>query len=211
MWRSVRVQKTQLATPPRFVWKKLVATPSCNGRVHVTSVHHVSARLLDGSNMHQKVVALIEIDEVSGTIIQCDELTRMGAHAAAEVALPFETGFMPPTAVRETGFMPPPAAMASNGRRGGADRPRTSDPPSKHARSEPSSLAEQVASCAGESGVGSPRACGIALQRSGVSDLLGDMCSSFYEEGRGEARKAAELYDSSAETEVDTEGGRELA
>jgi hypothetical protein len=39
----MRQHKPMMATPPVFTWKKLVATEPDDGRIHVTSVHHVSA------------------------------------------------------------------------------------------------------------------------------------------------------------------------
>ena len=69
--------KARLASQPRFTWSDLVATGPREGLVHVTSVHSVALHLRDGSRLNQKVVALIQIDVESGTILRCDELTRV--------------------------------------------------------------------------------------------------------------------------------------
>jgi hypothetical protein len=71
-----KTQKARLATPPVFTFKKMIATEPQEGRIHVTSVHSVSAKLKSGDSMLQHVVALIELDVLSGTIISADEITR---------------------------------------------------------------------------------------------------------------------------------------
>lgn len=75
--KLLRVQKSRLATAPKFVWKNLVASQPRGGVIHVTSVHTATARLKTGAALRQQVVALIQIDVATGKIIQCDELTRM--------------------------------------------------------------------------------------------------------------------------------------
>ena len=60
----MQVQKARLASTPRFTWSELVATAPREGRVHVTSVHSVSLHLRDGTRLLQKVVALIQLDDL---------------------------------------------------------------------------------------------------------------------------------------------------
>jgi len=186
----MRVQKTQILTPPRFTWKKLVATEPRNGRIHVTSVHNVSLRLRGGSVAHQKVVALIEIDVASGTIIQCDELTRMDSKPALEMQQrmpPFEAGFIAPQ------------ISCGIARRPAGDRPPAVAPAAKLARSAPPAALLPMPPKPSQSTSTEP----IALRRTGVSELLGDMCENFGaagdEDGSG--------FDSSLETEADTDTG----
>lgn len=83
-------QKARLAQAPRFSWKQLVATTSPdNGRHHITSIHDVVARLKSGHVIRQHVMALVQVDAHTGTIIQCDELTRMEGPCAPERYQPF--------------------------------------------------------------------------------------------------------------------------
>lgn len=73
----MQVQKARLATAPKFSWKNIVATESHEGRVAVTSVHSVALDLKNGPTCYQQVIALIHIDEWTGKIAHCDELTMM--------------------------------------------------------------------------------------------------------------------------------------
>ena len=102
-----KVQKTRLATPPVFNFKKLVATEPQDGLIHVTSVHSVSARLKNGDSMLQKVVALIDIDVATGTIIGCDENTRM--ETSSSVIAPSQAALAVAQLIRTAG-----AAAAAN-------------------------------------------------------------------------------------------------
>ena len=177
-------QKKRLATPPHFVWKNLVSTEaSSSGRVHVTSVHSVSAVLRSGASMLQHVVALIEIDVASGTIIQCDELTRMEpsmAVATRKTLSPLETGSL------DSGSAGAPAASAPSMpvRRTQLDRPKSAArrpklarlqqpmPPESPSPMEPHSVADGV------------RLSGLPLTRTGVSDLIGGMAMACSSDGR---------------------------
>ena len=167
--RLVQMQKSRLSTAPDFRWQKLVATAALDGRIHVTSLHTVSANLLTGASMCQKVMALIELDVATGTIIRCDELTQRVENEAT--AHPAASG----------------VAAASHRTR---ERPPQALPPSKHARPPPPLDTEQ------DSFGSSPmlpietaselpqlsstlRICGVPLKRSGISDLLADMCGEF--------------------------------
>lgn len=175
--RLLRVQKSRLASSPKFVWKKLVSTAPLNGRVYVTSVHKVQARLKTGSEMLQHVVALIEIDEVTGTVIRCDEQTRM------------ETSFGPSAQQNKVGA----GAFEGSGwsrpsvvyeRRSSKDRPSFSAPEkaAKQARSSPAPLtlpAEEAPPTAlthtpADVSAGAVRLQGIPLKRASKSDLLSD-------------------------------------
>ena len=196
--KLMRVQKSLLAESPSFEWKKLVATKPRNGRIHVTSVHNVSARLQDNSSMQQRVVALIEIDVATGTIIQCDELTRMDSEA--ELVAP---GASPPesaAAAPRCGPRPAPADRVAKHARSSrptvkpssrlaADpfftmqAPFTTGPPSR-----PTRRAGRRAVTAAEPIVG------VALRHSGVSDLLGDMCEDF---GQGSSKQGKVNHEAS--------------
>lgn len=152
----MRSQKSKLASPPIFVWKRLVATAPLDGRIHVTSVHSTSARLRTGTSMLQHVMALIEIDVESGTIIACDELTRMeqGMDSQPRTAMPvFEAG----------SNLEQPAGGSS--RRPSMERPRALAPPAKISKSSWSDLDDSSAM----------RLRGVPLTRTGISGLLADM------------------------------------
>jgi len=186
----MRAQQAALATPPRFRWKNLVATePQPNGCIHVTSVHSVVATLKsDGSTMHQKVMALIQIDAESGKILKCDEITRMGGGAACGEMPPFETGFIRPA----------PAI-----RRPMAERPSAVAPSAKQARLAPCVAAKP--SRAEYAQLAVEQLPALSLTRSGVSDLLGDMCRELAAPGDGKPGRAPSEADSTLETEADTD------
>ena len=172
--RLLRVQKSRLASSPKFVWKKLVATVPNNGHVYVTSVHKVSARLKTGSDMLQHVVALIDIDECTGQIIRCDEQTRM------------ETDYNPRPnkfgagAFEGSGWRRPSVVYE---RRSSKDRPTFTAPPAKQARSSPEPVtvppsADDDMSPTAPSDTSDAYAVrlqGIPLKRASKSDLLSDV------------------------------------
>ena len=157
--RLVQMQKSRLSTAPEFRWMKLVSTAALDGRIHVTSFHTVSANLLSGASICQKVMALIEIDVVTGTIIRCDELTQRVENE-------------PPDSLPAAGSL---AGVSHRTR----ERPPQALPPSKHARQTlPLALPIETASELPQ--LSSPlRICGVPLKRSGISDLLADMCGEF--------------------------------
>lgn len=192
--RLMRAQKARLETPPHFVWKNLVATaPNASGRVHVTSVHSVSATLRSGASMLQHAVALIEIDVSTGTIIQCDELTRIEPNVAmrqATVPAPFE---VPATASKPIGGRSSISRHAivgsvraspssSSPTRSSLDRPQLAAPPAKLARlspelhAPPGSSENALPETHDEVEDGSARLVGVPLTRgTGVTDFLGGM------------------------------------
>jgi len=179
--RLMSAQKSRLAMPPTFTWLKLVATEPQNGRIHVTSVHTVQARLKNGAIINQRVLALVEIDVASGTIIHCEELTRMESE-------------------------PKPVSPTIGPRT--TDRPVAAAPLAKIPRSASSSARERpeprsASSSARERPEVEPMAAdggrvleGVKLRRTGVSDLLSDMCREF------EAPEAAETMMQAMPVEV---------
>lgn len=115
-------QKARLKEPPRFAYKSVVATEPCDGRVHVTSVHHTSLALRDGSAVHQKVIALVQIDLKSGQIVHCEELTRNAGNGASPSLRPEGRAGALPT----SGSLPLGGGSAPRARAAG--RPASSRP-----------------------------------------------------------------------------------
>ena len=172
----MRTSKRLLAAPPVFTWKKLIATEPCDGRIHVTSVHSVAVSLASGSRVFQKVVAALEIDVATGTLIHCDEVTRIVNEPAA---VPAREEFgansvgraETPAADREAQTSRPASRLPS-------DRPSGDEPVAKLARpSTPPSVDGGHLAAAGDSPRGTPprqgSLDGVALKRTGVSDMLG--------------------------------------
>ena len=148
--RAMRAQKARLSSPPNFVWKKVVAAPPDAGRISVTTVHSVAARLRDGQSMLQHVVALIEIDEATGQVVECNELTRL--EDGSSMAAGDRTGST--------------AGAFEGVEQASADRrPAAVLPPAKQSRS----LSEPLPTIHGATSL---KISGLPLKRSGVSDAL---------------------------------------
>ena len=170
-----KTQKARLATPPVFTFKKMIATEPQEGRIHVTSVNSVSAKLKSGDSMLQHVVALIDLEVLSGTIISADEITRTETISAVMPATEIALGVA--RMIRDSA-----KAVSSRSVR---DRPATGGRSAKHLRTESISSPTRSASRTDSDGssstaVTSPptRLPGHVLRRSGVSDLLSAMRSS---------------------------------
>jgi len=133
----LRLQKSRLVQAPRFVWKQLVSACSPNdSRIHITSIHTATARLKTGLMIRQQVMALVQVDTATGTIIQCDELTRMEDPRAVERRAPYAC----PAGAFEGGGAPqqPVTQRAAHGADGDdASARREPSPSAKRARSSP--------------------------------------------------------------------------
>jgi hypothetical protein len=84
----LRSQRAKLAAPPAVSWSALIATEPHDGTVHVTSVHDVAMELRDGTRLLKQVFALIRIDLATGTIVHCDEVSRMQSVMPCDRAAP---------------------------------------------------------------------------------------------------------------------------
>lgn len=178
--RLMSAQKARLATPPTFTWLKLVATEPRDGRIHVTSVHTMQARLKNGAIMDQRVIALVEIDVASGMLIHCDELTRMESD-------------------------PKPVSPTIGPR---MDRPVAAAPLAKVRRSATSARERAEVADVDVLANGGHVLEGVKLRRTGVSDLLSDMCREFDDPAAPEEHRAVPIAASrsqSAQPESDSE------
>lgn len=166
-----KTQKARLATPPVFTFKKMIATEPQEGRIHVTSVHSVSAKLKSGDSMLQQVVALIELDVLSGTIISADEITRTETISSVLPATEIALGVT--RMIRES------KAKAVSSRSVRVKDRELWAPSAKHLRTEsPTRSVSRTEPDGSSSTAVTPpptQLPGHVLRRSGVSDLLSEL------------------------------------
>jgi hypothetical protein len=165
-----KTQKARLATPPVFTFKKMIATEPQEGRIHVTSVHSVSAKLKSGDSMLQHVVALIELDVLSGTIISADEITRTETISAVLPATEIALGVA--RMIRDS-------SSKAVSRRSVRVNEQLWAPSAKHLRTEsPTRSVSRTEPDGSSSTAVTPpptQLPGHVLRRSGVSDLLSEL------------------------------------
>ena len=168
-----KTQKARLATPPVFTFKKMIATEPQEGRIHVTSVHSVSAKLKSGDSMLQHVVALIDLEVLSGTIISADEITRTETITSVLPATEIALGVT--RMIRESKAK----AVSSRSVRVKLWKPsakhlRTESPTRSVSRTEPDG-SSSTAVTPPPTQLPSTQLPGHVLRRSGVSDLLSEL------------------------------------
>ena len=165
-----KTQKARLATPPVFTFKKMIATEPQEGRIHVTSVHSVSAKLKSGDSMLQHVVALIDLEVLSGTIISADEITRTETISAVMPATEIALGVA--RMIRDS-------AKAVSSRSVRVKDRELWAPSAKHLRTEsPTRSVSRTEPDGSSSTAVTPpptQLPGHVLRRSGVSDLLSEL------------------------------------
>ena len=165
-----KTQKARLATPPVFTFKKMIATEPQEGRIHVTSVHSVAAKLKSGDSMLQHVVALIELDVLSGTIISADEITRTETISAVLPATGIALGVA--RMIRDS-------SSKAVSRRSVRVNEQLWAPSAKHLRTEsPTRSVSRTEPDGSSSTAVTPpptQLPGHVLRRSGVSDLLSEL------------------------------------
>lgn len=168
----LRVQKSRLDSKPEITWKKLVATAPIEGRVHVTSVHAVSVKLRNGETMLQQVMAMLEIDLASGMLIECDELTRTEPVPQPQTSRNAPQPQTHSQTARAAVDLFHAAVLGSTATKLTMDRPVHEMPNAKQAKLEPSRISH-----ARPASTPPDRMPGVALKRTGVSDLLASSCN----------------------------------
>ena len=167
-----KTQKARLATPPVFTFKKMIATEPQEGRIHVTSVHSVSAKLKSGDSMLQHVVALIELDLLSGTIISADEITRTETISAVLPATEIALGVA--RMIRDSSVSRRSVRVNEQLWAPSAKHLRTESPTRSVSRTEPDG-SSSTAVTPPPTQLPSTQLPGHVLRRSGVSDLLSEL------------------------------------
>ena len=77
--------RQRLTKPPVFSWTKTAESAVVDGRAVVSSVHSVFMEFANGAANHTDYISMIEIDMTSGTLIHCDELSRLTSITAPTI------------------------------------------------------------------------------------------------------------------------------